>query len=351
MTPYSKAGIFSLLTFSWISPLIAIGNKKTLDLEDIPQLDAGDSVGGIFTTLRNKIELDCETVSGVTTLKLAKAVFLSLWKEILWTAVVLVLSTLSSYVGPYLINTFFQYLNGRRLFEKEGYLLVSVFFIAKVMECSSQLQLFFRTRLVGFKARSALVALIYNKSLTLSYQSKQGQSSGEIINLMAVDAERIGEFSWYMHDPWMLVLQVALALLILYQNLGLAAISTFVTTVLVMLVNLPLGKLQEKFQEKLMESKDTRMKVTSEVLRNMRVLKLQGWEMKFLSKIIELRKTETGWLRKFLYSSAITSFAFMVAPTVVSVVTFGTCIILKIPLDAGKILSALATFRILQQPI
>ncbi|KAB1199140.1 ABC transporter C family member 3 [Morella rubra] len=43
-----------------------------------------------------------------------------------------------------------------------------------------------------------------------------------------------------------------------------------------------------------MESKDRRMKATSEILRNMRILKLKGWEMKFLPKIVELRKTETG---------------------------------------------------------
>ena len=49
-----------------------------------------------------------------------------------------------------------------------------------------------------------------------------------------------------------------------------------------MLVNVPLGSLQEKFQKKLMQSKDTRMKATAEILRNMKILKLQGWEMKFL---------------------------------------------------------------------
>ena len=43
-----------------------------------------------------------------------------------------------------------------------------------------------------------------------------------------------------------------------------------------------------------MESKDKRMKVTLEILRNTRILKLQGWEMKFLAKIMELRKTEAG---------------------------------------------------------
>ncbi|RVX14876.1 ABC transporter C family member 3 [Vitis vinifera] len=118
-----------------------------------------------------------------------------------------------------------------------------------------------------------------------------------------------------------------------------------------MLANVPLGKWEEKFQGKLMESKDKRMKATSEILRNMRILKLQGWEMKFLSKIVDLRKNETGWLKKYLYTSAMTTFFFWVAPTFVSVVTFGTCMLIGIPLESGKILSSLATFRILQQPI
>lgn len=100
-----------------------------------------------------------------------------------------------------------------------------------------------------------------------------------------------------------------------------------------------------------MESKDRRMKATSEVLRNMRILKLQAWEMKFLSRILDLRTTEAGWLMKYVYTSAMTTFVFWVAPTFVSVTTFGAAMLMGIPLESGKILSALATFRILQEPI
>ncbi|PPS06068.1 hypothetical protein GOBAR_AA14585 [Gossypium barbadense] len=107
----------------------------------------------------------------------------------------------------------------------------------------------------------------------------------------------------------------------------------------------------EKFQDKLMKSKDERMKATSEILRNMRIFKLQGWEIKFLSKIIGLRSVEEGWLKRFVYTNAMTTFLFWIAPSFVSVATFGACILLGIPLESGKILSALATFRILQEPI
>uniref|UniRef100_A0A1S4DQM4 ABC transporter C family member 3-like n=3 Tax=Nicotiana TaxID=4085 RepID=A0A1S4DQM4_TOBAC len=287
----------------------------------------------------------------VTTFMLVKALVFTARKEIVLSALFVLLYALASYVGPYLIDTLVQYLNGKRDFDNEGYVLVAAFFVAKLVECLAQRHWFFKVQQGGYRARAALVSKIYNKGLTLSCQSKQSHTSGEIINFMTVDAERIGDFGWYMHDPWMVIIQVALALMILYKNLGLAAIAAFVATIIVMLANIPLGSLQEKFQEKLMESKDRRMKATSEVLRNMRILKLQAWEMKFLSRILDLRTTEAGWLMKYVYTSAMTTFVFWVAPTFVSVTTFGAAMLMGIPLESGKILSALATFRILQEPI
>ncbi|XP_023535621.1 ABC transporter C family member 3-like [Cucurbita pepo subsp. pepo] len=351
VTPYETAGIFSILSFSWMGSLIAAGNKKALDLEDIPQLASRDAVSRTFHILRNKLELECGTVNRVTTFSMVKGLLYSAWKEIALTAALAFIYALATYVGPYLIDTFVQYLNGQRDFESEGYVLVCVFFVAKLVECLAKRNWFFRVQQVGIRIRAALVAMIYNKGLTLSCQSRQQHTSGEIINFMTVDAERVVDFSWYIHDVWLVVLQVGLALLVLYKKLGLASISAFVATIAVMLINIPLGKLQEKFQDKIMESKDKRMKATSEILRNMRILKLQGWEMKFLSKISELRNIEAGWLKKFLYTLSATTFVFWGAPTFVSVVTFGTCTLVGIPLDSGKVLSALATFRILQEPI
>ncbi|PON94078.1 ATP-binding cassette containing protein [Trema orientale] len=351
VTLYSNAGILGVLSFSWIGPLISLGNKKTLDLEDVPQLDVRDSVFGAFPTFKNKLEAASGISDRVTTLELVKAFVFSEWKELVLTAFFELIHAVSSNVGPYLINNFVQYLNGRREFKNEGYFSVSTFLVAKLAECVSQRQWCFRTPLIGQRVRAVLVAIIYDKGLTLSCQSKQKYTSGEIINVMTVDAERVGDCSWFIHDPWMVIVRVSLALFILYKNLGLAAVASFVATVLVMLVNVPLENLEENFQSNLMKSKDTRMKVMSEILRNMRILKLQGWELKFLSKLVELRKTEAGWLKKCLYTWAMTSFVFSAAPAFISAATFVTCVLLGIPLDSGKILSALATFGILQGSI
>nr|TKS08876.1 hypothetical protein D5086_0000101750 [Populus alba] len=348
VTPFGNAGLFSILTFSWMNSLIAAGNKKTLDLEDVPQLHGVDSVVGAFPVFKNKLESDC---GRVTRFKVAKALFLLVWKEILWTALLALIETLGSYVGPYLIVGFVQCLDGRGEFKNQGYILASAFVVAKLAECLADRHSSFRLQQIGTRIRAVTATMIYNKSLTISRQSKQGHSSGEMINIMTIDADRLGTFSQYIHDPWVVILQVCLALLILYRNLGLGSVAGFVVIVIVMSLNYPFGRLEEKFQGKLMESKDKRMKATTEILRNMRILKLQGWEMKFLSKILELREVETRWLKKYFYTSVVFTVVAWATPTVVAVATFGTCMLMGIPLESGKVLSALATFEILQSPI
>ncbi|XP_021736749.1 ABC transporter C family member 3-like [Chenopodium quinoa] len=352
ISPYLNVGLFSNLTFTWVGSLISKGYNKTLDLEDVPSLSGKDDVSESHMIFRNCMESFRDgSDKKVTTMMLVKSLILTSWVDIVLTAFLCLINTLASYVGPYLIDTFVQYLNGRREYKNQGYVLVSAFFFAKVVECLSQRHWFFRLQVVGIRAKAVLIESIYNKALTLSCRSKQGHTSGEMINFMSVDAERIGNFSWYMHDPWMVILQVALALLILYKSLGLASLAALAATVFIMLANYPLSTLLEKYQEKLMEAKDKRMKATSEILKNMRILKLQAWEMKFLSKIVDLRNNENVWLKKFFSISAATVFVFWGAPTFVSVITFGTCMIMGIPLESGKVLTALATFRILQEPI
>ncbi|KAL0707983.1 hypothetical protein Bca4012_074409 [Brassica carinata] len=350
VTPFSNAGFLSHMSFSWMGSLIALGNEKIIDCEDVPQVDGSDRAEKLFSIFRSKLDWD-DGERNITTFKLIKALFFSARRDVIFSTLFAFVYTISCYVAPYLMDTFVQYLNGNRQYSNEGFVLVTTFFVAKLVECQARRNWYFRLQKGGIGMRSVLVSMIYEKGLTLPCHSNQGHTSGEIINLMTVDAERISAFSWYMHDPWILVLQINLALLILYRSLGLGSIVAFAATFLVMLGNIPLAKLEEKFQGNLMESKDERMKKTSEVLLNMRILKLQGWEMKFLSKILDLRRIEATWLKKFVYNSAGISSVLWAAPSFVSATAFGACMLLKIPLESGKILAALATFRILQTPI
>lgn len=48
----------------------------------------------------------------------------------------------------------------------------------------------FNCMLVGYRIRTALISAIYRKALTISNAAKKNTTVGEIVNLMAVDAQR-----------------------------------------------------------------------------------------------------------------------------------------------------------------
>ncbi|KAJ8899256.1 hypothetical protein K2173_017288 [Erythroxylum novogranatense] len=350
VTPYCEAGLFSLATLSWLNPLLSIGAKRPLELKDIPLLAPKDRAKTNYKFLNSNWEkLKAEDPSKQPSL--AWAVLKSFWKEAACNAVFALLNTLVSYVGPYMISYFVEYLGGKETFPHEGYILAGIFFSAKLVETVTTRQWYLGVDILGMHVRSALTAMVYRKGLRLSSLAKQSHTSGEIVNYMAVDVQRVGDYSWYLHDIWMLPLQIILALAILYKNVGIASVATLIATIFSIVVTIPLAKIQEDFQDKLMAAKDERMRKTSECLRNMRILKLQAWEDRYRVKLEEMRGVEFKYLRKALYSQAFITFIFWSSPIFVSAVTFGTSILLGGQLTAGGVLSALATFRILQEPL
>ncbi|XP_058770986.1 ABC transporter C family member 5-like [Vicia villosa] len=354
VTPYWDAGLFSLATLSWLNPLLSLGAKRPLELKDIPLVAPSERAKTSYKVVNSnweKLKAENQNQNLSKQPSLAWALLKSFWKEAALNAVFAGLTTLVSYVGPYMISYFVDYLGGIETFAHEGYILAGIFFMAKLVETLTTRQWYLGVDILGMHVRSGLTAMVYRKGLRLSSSAKQSHTSGEIVNYMAVDVQRVGDFAWYLHDMWMLPLQIALALVILYKNVGIAFVATLIATIISIVVTIPVARIQEEYQDKLMSAKDERMRKTSECLRNMRILKLQAWEDRYRIRLEEMRGVEYKWLRKALYSQAFITFIFWSSPIFVSAVTFATTIFLGTQLTAGGVLSALATFRILQEPL
>ncbi|KAG5222387.1 ABC transporter family member [Salix suchowensis] len=319
-TYYRNAGFWSKLTFQWLNPLFSRGRIEKLELSHVPS----DSF------VKNKNE----------TLNLPKAIAYAVWKSLTINGVFAGVNTIASYTGPLLITNFVNFLSENH--DDSGYLqglvLAFIFFFSKTVESLTQRQWYFGAQRIGIRVRAALSVLVYKKSLSVKFARS---SNGKIINLINVDVERIGDFCWNIHGVWLLPFQVFLALVILYRNLGAApSIAALSSTILVMKGSTPGSwKLKTRETEQLRDSQK------HESLKTV----FMGTDI--LKKLLQLRETERNWLRKYLYTSSAITFLFWASPTLVSVVTFGVCVLLKKPLTTGAVLSALATFRILQEPI
>ncbi|XWS74705.1 hypothetical protein CRYUN_Cryun01aG0020700 [Craigia yunnanensis] len=350
-SPYGRATLLQLITFSWLNPLFSMGIKKPLEQDEIPDVDVKDSAEFVSFAFDQNLKQIKEN-EGSTNPSIYKAIFLLIRKKAAINALFAVINAGASYVGPYLIDDFVNFLAEKKTRNLEsGYLLVLAFLVAKMVETIAQRQWIFGARQLGLRLRAALISHIYKKGLVLSSSSRQSHSSGEIINYMSVDIQRITDFIWYLNIIWMLPVQISLAIYILHTSLGLGSLAALTATLIVMACNIPITRIQKRYQSKIMDAKDDRMKATSEILRNMKTIKLQAWDSQFLHKLESLRKVEYKWLWKSLRLAATSAFIFWGSPTFISVVTFGACMLMGIQLTAGRVLSALATFRMLQDPI
>ncbi|MCH94123.1 ABC transporter C family member 5-like, partial [Trifolium medium] len=235
VTPYSDAGLFSLATLSWLNSILSIGAKRPLELKDIPLVAPKDRAKANFKVLNSNWEkMKAENTS--TQPSLAWTLLKSFWKEAAINAIFAGVTTLVSYVGPYMISYFVDYLSGIETYPHEGYVLAGIFFVAKLVETFTTRQWYLGVDILGMHVRSALTAMVYQKGLRLSSLARQSHTSGEIVNYMAIDVQRVGDYSWYLHDMWMLPLQIILALAILYKNVGIASIATLVATIISIVV-------------------------------------------------------------------------------------------------------------------
>ncbi|XP_042394595.1 putative ABC transporter C family member 15 isoform X2 [Zingiber officinale] len=350
-SPYGRASLPQLITFSWLNPLFVIGKRKPLEMNEVPDIAINDS-SAFMSSLFNRCLNNVEERHGLSISSVYAAIFMLIRKKAAINASFAVVSAGASYVGPLLIDNFVKFLGGERQHGlKSGYLIATAFLCAKLVETVCQRQWVFGARQLGMRLRAALISHIYKKGLVLSNQSHQSHTSGEIINYMVVDIQRVTDVMWYSNIIWMLPVQISLAMYVLYKNLGVGALAGLAATAMVMACNVPIARAHKRFQSKIMEAKDKRMKGTAEVLRNMKILKLQAWDINYLHKIQDLRKNEYDCLWLSLRLQAVSAFIFWGAPLLIAIITFGTCIMQGIPLTTGRVLSALATFRMLQEPI
>ncbi|GAB1601926.1 multidrug resistance-associated protein 1-like [Argonauta hians] len=205
----------------------------------------------------------------------------------------------------------------------------------------------------GVRVQKAVIAAIYEKSLTVKPEEKKGYTAGEIVNLMAVDSTTLGSATPYLWIIWSAPLQIIIALIMLYNTLNSSIFAGVVVLLLTIPLNGVIGKKMTNYRNDQMLVKDQRIKLINEILNGIKVLKLYAWETSFMKKINEIREKEMKILRTSAYLQAVGMFTWTSIPYLVTVATFVAYILSDRNqiLDAQKAFVSLTLFNIIRSPI
>jgi len=134
---------------------------------------------------------------------------------------------------------------------------------------------------------------------------------------MAIDTSRIVEFVQIINETWSAPLQIAIAVYLLWAQLGIASIAGLGAMLALIPIN---GYITGKLRfitSRLMIHKDKRIKLMNEILSGIKVLKLYAWETSFDEQVMRKRNHEIKQLTKRAYFQGAMVFIFNSAPFLV----------------------------------
>lgn len=271
-----NSSIFSRLLFLWVNPLIRKGAcgylTSTDSLFDLPHSISTQSVSASFSTNRHS---------------LLRSLHIRFGLQFYSIGLLKLVSDCCGFAGPILLNLLVSFIEDESPEDNpyQGYAYVGAMFLTVFLGALANSHFNMSMAEVNLKIRAALITTIYRKTINLRKFSLEKFSTGEIINFMSTDTDRIVNFCPSFHAFWSLPVQVAVTLYLLYMQIGIAFLAGVVFAILLIPVNRWLANKIGELSTKMMSFKDQRVKLMSELLYGIKVLKFHAWEPFFAKKI------------------------------------------------------------------
>ncbi|KAL8138386.1 LOW QUALITY PROTEIN: hypothetical protein V2J09_004387 [Rumex salicifolius] len=344
--PERHVSIFSKIFFSWMHPLMKLGYKRPLTEKDVWKLDTWDRT----ETLYSNFQRSWVQESGKQKPWLLRALNSSLGGRFWWGGFWKIGNDLSQFVGPLLLNSLLQSMQ-RGDPPWIGYIYAFSIFVGVSLGVLCEAQYFQNVMRVGFRLRSTLVAAVFRKSLRLTHESRRKFASGKITNLMTTDAEALQQICQSLHTLWSAPFRIVVAMVLLYSELGVAAIvGAFLLVLLFPVQTLIITKMQKLSKEGLQRT-DKRIGLMNEILAAMDTVKCYAWESSFQSKVQSVRSEELSWFRKSQLLGALNTFILNSLPVLVTVVSFAMFSLLGGDLTPARAFTSLSLFAVMRYPL
>ena len=353
--PIEYADIFSVLTFSWMTPLMKYGYKEYLTQDDLWNLRRGDTTKVTGDTLEQMWadELEKKRPS------LWIALFRGFGGPYFWGSLIKTLSDILSFVQPQLLRLLISFVDSYRSGNPQpqpvirGAAISLAMFAVSVAQSALLHQYFQRAFETGMRVKSSLISMIYAKSMKLSNEGRASKSTGDIVNYMAVDTQRLQDLTQFGQMLWSAPFQIVLCMLSLYQLVGLSMFAGVAAMLLMVPINGLIARIMKNLQKKQMKNKDARTRLMTEILNNMKSIKLYAWSQAFMNKLNFIRnEQELKTLRKIGASQAFANFTWSTTPFLVSCSTFAVFVFTRDePLTTELVFPALTLFNLLGFPL
>ncbi|KAI1286878.1 Multidrug resistance-associated protein 1 [Halotydeus destructor] len=344
-SPEWSASFLSRLLFTWMDGFIKKGYKTPVDMDDIYDISEEFKAARIFDKY-------CKHWSYPDHSTILAPLLKTFWPRLVGAALLKLIATILTFVSPSVLDYILVWLAGDEPYW-HGFFYAALMFTAPLVQSFLNSQYDYMVALSGMQMKTAVISALHRKALKLSPTAKTEFTTGQIVNLMSVDAQRIVDYVSFANQWWIAPLQISIAMYLLWQQLGVATIAGICVMILIIPLN---GYITAKWRAMLrvlMKEKDKRSKLMTEIINGIRVLKMYAWENSFSNQVKTIRNREVAQLRVQTRYMAFTSLSIGCAPIFVALFSFTTFTLIdeNNVLDASKTFVSLALFNIIRMPL
>ncbi|KAH8682050.1 ABC transporter [Xylariales sp. PMI_506] len=343
------SGIWVRTSFTWLLATFHAGYSKILHPEDLPKLDTNLEAHKLHKKLTDTWALYDRKERH----SLLKACFRAYLRSFLSGAVPRLFKTLFSFLQPFLINATVTYVGQANPDPNYGKGLIGawalVFLGVAVSTAIHQYQLIrFITRM-----RGGLIGLVYQETMNARTVDVEEITA---VALMGTDVERIGQSFMAIHESWGSVIEIAIAIWLLEEQVSIACLAPVAIVLIFVATTYKLSDATKTAQRKWIERVEQRLRVTASMLEDMKAIKMLGLS-KVMIKIVQgMRKKEiesSGTFRILLvWQILLSNSPINLAP----VATFAVYVIISVywknqSLFAAQAFTSVALISLLTTPV
>ncbi|WAQ93730.1 MRP4-like protein [Mya arenaria] len=274
--PVLTANPISKLFFWWMNPLFRKGYVGQLEAEDMYNVVEEDQSGRLGDQLEKEWAKEvAKEQAGGGKPNLLYALIRMFGLEYILFGLVLMCEETSRLVQPLLLGGLIRYFTpGPEVTKTESLLYAGGVSLCTLILAITHHPYFFGVQRIGMKIRIACSSLLYRKPVS------------------------------FLHYLWIGPLEAIVVLALLWRELGPSTFAGFAVMLLLIPVQVWMGKLFSRFRQKTAGYTDERVGLMNEIIAGMRLIKMYCWEKPFGDLVKKVRRNEVQVLRKISYLSS-----------------------------------------------
>ncbi|XP_076240264.1 ATP-binding cassette sub-family C member 4 [Calliopsis andreniformis] len=350
--PKLTANIFSKLIFWWLKPLFCYGKDHDFEVKDMYNVMPED----VSQTLADKLERNWFKEIKTATENFRKPKFFNaLKKTFMWSFMYyggwqFFVAVVVKVLQPYALGLLIWHFDPRAISTiTEAYIYASSVVVLIALNALIVHHSNFGLMVLGMRMRIACSSLMYRKILRLSNCSSNATSPGNIINLLSNDVGRFEQLFMALHYIWILPIQGAVITYMIWRNVGIASLAG---VLLISVQTVPLqgylGRWISKLRLKIAIRTDERVRLMSEIISGIQVIKMYTWEKPFEKLVSIARSHEIDILLVSSYLKGFTLATFVFTERTTLYFTIMAYVLLGNYISADKAFSIAQYYNILQ---